>query len=65
MTQEKKQEFTRRIVQANKTQMITILYEMVIDYIEEAIDAIGIGDKEQATLMLGRAQNCIDELKEA
>ena len=62
MTQEKKQEFTRRIVQANKTQMITILYEMVIDYIEEAIDAIGIGEKEQATLMLGRAQNCIDEL---
>ena len=62
MTQEKKQEFTRRIVQANKTQMITILYEMVVVYVEEAIDAIGIGDKEQATVLLGRAQNCIDEL---
>ena len=62
MTQERKQEFTRRIVQANKTQMITILYEMVIDYLEEALDAIGSGDKEHARVLLSYAQSCIDEL---
>ena len=49
MTQERKQEFTRRITQANKTQMITILYEMVLDYIEEARDAISVGEKEKGT----------------
>ena len=62
MTQEKKQEYTLRITQANKTQMITILYEMVIDYISEATDAISRGDKEEADIKLRNAQNCIDEL---
>ncbi len=62
MTQEKKQEYTLRITQANKTQMITILYEMVIDYILEATDAIRRGDKEEADIKLRNAQNCIDEL---
>lgn len=62
MTQEKKQEYTLRITQANKTQMITILYEMVIDYISEARDLIARGQKEEASVKLGYAQNCIDEL---
>lgn len=62
MTLEKKQEFTLKISQANKTQMITIIYEMVIDYLEEAIDGIGIGQKDSATRSLLNAQNCIDEL---
>ncbi len=62
MTQERKQEFTRRITQANKTQMITILYEMVLDYIEEARDAISVGEKEKGTRCLSYAQSCIDEL---
>ncbi|MBE5832247.1 MAG: flagellar protein FliS [Butyrivibrio sp.] len=62
MTQERKKEYTLRITQANKTQMITILYEMVLDYMKEARDAISVGDKEQAALKLGYAQSCIDEL---
>ncbi len=62
MTLEKKQEFTLKISQANKTQMITIIYEMVMDYLEEAIDEIGIGKKDAASRSLSNAQNCIDEL---
>ncbi len=62
MTLEKKQEFTLKISQANKTQMITIIYEMVMDYLEEAIDEIGIGKKDAASRSLLNAQNCIDEL---
>ena len=62
MTQERKKEYTLRITQANKTQMITILYEMVLDYTKEARDAISIGDKEMANLKLSYAQSCIDEL---
>lgn len=62
MTQEKKQEFTRRISQANKTQMITILYEMVLEYIKDARDAISVGEKENGAMCLRHAQSCIDEL---
>ena len=62
MTQEKKQEFTLKISQANKTQLITILYEMIIEYLNDAIDDIGIGKKADAEKNLGYAQNCIDEL---
>ena len=62
MTLEKKQEFTLKISEANKTQMITIIYERVMYYLDEAIDNIGIGKKEDAVKSLMRAQNCIDEL---
>jgi flagellar protein FliS len=62
MTQEKKQEFTLKITQANKTQMITILYEIIIDYLDEAIDEFGIGKKEDGEASLLKAQNCLDEL---
>ena len=62
MTLERKQEFTLKISQANKTQMITIIYEMIMDYLDEAIDSIGIGKKEEARRSLLKAQNCIDEL---
>ena len=57
MTQERKQEFTLKITQANKTQMITILYEITIDYLEEAMDEISIGKKEEGLNSLMKAQN--------
>ena len=62
MTQEKKQEYTLRITQANKTQMITILLEMVTDYLADAKESFNQGEKEVAFRYLGQAQNCIDEL---
>ena len=62
MTQDKIQAYTRRITMANKTQMITILYEMVLDYVAEARDALENSDKEGYAEGLKRAMNCIDEL---
>ena len=62
MTREKKQEFTLKITQANKTQMITILYEIIIDYLDEAMDEISIGKKDDGAKTLLKAQNCLDEL---
>ncbi len=62
MTQEKKQELTLKITQANKTKMITILYEMVVQYISDALDDIAVGKREQADIDIYHAQNCIDEL---
>ena len=62
MTQEKKQEYTRRITQANKTQMITIIYEMVLDYLDDTIDCLALGKRADADRYIGYTQNCIDEL---
>ena len=39
MTKECKQQFTLRITQANPTQMIVILYEMLLCYLDEAKEA--------------------------
>ena len=36
MTKEDKQQFTLRISQANSTQLVVILYEMLLCYIKEA-----------------------------
>ena len=47
---------------ANKTQMITILYEMVLDYISEAEEAFGNSDDQGFSDGLSKAMNCIDEL---
>ena len=37
MTKELKQEYTRKITQANKTQLITILYEMLMLYVANRV----------------------------
>ncbi|WP_026526272.1 flagellar export chaperone FliS [Butyrivibrio sp. VCD2006] len=62
MTKEKIRGYTRRITMANKTQMITILYEMVLDYICEAEDSLELQDEKGFTNSLSRATSCIDEL---
>ena len=62
MTIERKQEFTLKISEANKTQMITILYEMVIEYLDEAIALEKEGNRDEAMVSLQRATGCIDEL---
>ena len=51
MTREMKQIFTRRITQANRTQLVVILYDMVLEYLKEAITAQEI--------------DCIQEYKKA
>lgn len=62
MTRELKQEYTLRIAQANKTQMITILYEMVLLYIDEAKDALDAGNKVEYKGAIRKIRACMDEL---
>ncbi|WP_081668367.1 flagellar export chaperone FliS [Butyrivibrio sp. MC2013] len=62
MTREQKQEYTRRISMANSTQMITIIYDIALSYLDEASDALDRDDKEALSLALKRVQKCIDEL---
>jgi len=62
MTKELKQEYTLRISQANKTQLVVILYEMTITYLEEAGQAFDKGDRSGFQEGITKARGCIREL---
>lgn len=62
MTREMKQEFTLRITQANKTQLITILYEMVLLYIDEAEEAMSADHKAEFKSAVRKIRGCMNEL---
>lgn len=62
MTKELKQEFTLRITQANKTQLITILYEMVLLYLDEAKEAHAADDKAAYKNAIRKIRDCMNEL---
>lgn len=59
MTNESKQQFTLRITQANPTQLVVILYEMTLCYLE---DAKQTEDAEEIREALRKAKSCINEL---
>ena len=65
MTKELKQEYTLRITQANKTQLITILYEMTLLYIDEAKDALDAGNRDDFKNAIRRIQGCMCELMDS
>ena len=63
MTREMKQIFTRRITQANRTQLVVILYDMVLEYLKEAIAAQEIDCIQEHKKDMQCARNCISELR--
>lgn len=65
MTKELKQEYTLRITQANKTQLITILYEMTLLYIDEAKEALAAGERDAFKNAIRRIQGCMCELMDS
>lgn len=62
MTNSQKQEFTLRISQANKTEMIVILYEMILAYIEDAKEADKADDKVAFRDAIRKIRGCVNEL---
>lgn len=62
MTDDFKQRFTLRITQANKTELIVILYEMTMLYVKDAKEALAIGDIEKFRKEIKRARRCVEEL---
>ena len=62
MTDEKKQQYTLKISQASRTQLVVILYEMTLDYLKEAEDAAGSRDEAAFHTGIKRARACIHEL---
>lgn len=65
MDKETKQMFTRRITQANGTQLVVILYEMLLVYLEDAQTAHCQQDSEEFCRNLQAARGCIGELRES
>lgn len=61
MTEEKKKEYTRRISQSNSTQLIIVLYDIALTYIEDALNVFDT-DAKQCEVELQRAKSCIEEM---
>ena len=64
MTKEKKSEYTLRITQANKAELIVILYEITIDYVEEAIAAASADNIGSVSFSTANAIRCIEEMQQ-
>lgn len=62
MTKEVKQQFTLRITQANSTEMIVILYEMLLYYLNESRESLESADKAAFHESVRKARGCINEL---
>ncbi len=62
MTREKKQELTLRITQANKTELIEILYEMILVYADDAQKAHADGNRTEYRDAIRKTRGCINEL---
>ena len=62
MTRECKQQFTLRITQANSTQLVVILYEMLLCYLDEASEALRVQNREALREAVRKARGCLNEL---
>ncbi len=62
MTREVKQQFTFRISQANSTEMIVILYDMLLCYLEEGKELSQGEDRTAFREAVRKARGCLNEL---
>ena len=63
MTSEEKRQFTARISQANKSELVVILFEMFDYCIEQAEDGFKKEDLQKADSYLKSAKGCVSELR--
>lgn len=62
MTREAKQQFTLRITQANSTEMIVILYEMLLSYLTESKEMLESTDVAAFHEAVRKSRGCLNEL---
>lgn len=62
MDSELKKDFTRRLSQCNKGEMVVIIYDILFAYLEDAEKAYATGDKEGMKTGIRNAQKVLDEL---
>ncbi len=65
MTAEQIKEYTLKITRANKSELIVVIYDMAIDYVDDALRALENGDKNQYRKNVKQARRCVTELLEA
>lgn len=63
MNTDTKQTFTRRITQANRTQLVVIVYEMLLVYLEDAMNSHRENQKEEFKENLRMARECIGQMR--
>jgi flagellar protein FliS len=62
MTRETIQDYTRRIAAANRTQLVIILYDILLCYLEESRDNLSNDKEEDFLESIRKARNCVNEL---
>ena len=62
MKKEDKQQFTLRITQANPTELVVILYEMLICYLQDARGALEAQEDGEFREAVRKARGCMNEL---
>lgn len=65
MTKEEIKGFSMRISQSNKTQIVAITYEIIVNYIDSAIEAFNNGDDRGFIYNLQKAQQFVNDLTSA
>ena len=65
MTKECKQQFTLRISQANSTELVVILYEMLLSYLDEGEGAFQAQDRAAFKEAIRKARGCLNELMQS
>lgn len=63
MTRENKQAFTRRIAHANRTQLVVIVYEIFLVYLEDAVEAYEKKNSQEFVRNLELARECIGQMR--
>lgn len=62
MTNREKQDFTLRISQANSTEMVVVLYDMLLCYIRDGKTALERAEEARLQAAVRRARGCVGEL---
>jgi len=65
MTQEQIQTYTLRVSQASPCELVVIMYDIILDDVKNAREAIGLGDSRQYQADLNHAVKFVNELMEA
>lgn len=65
MNKEKLQDYTLRVTQSNRSQLVVVIYEIILTYVEEGKAAFEAGNVQEYKKSLRKAQQFVRELMEA
>lgn len=62
MDKERQKGFARRVSQANRTELVVVTYDIILEYMADARTAAGKGDTDEFRLSLKQAQRFLGEM---